>query len=84
MAMKLTRKPKRITSSRGFFFYVFKDIYGAECSISESSLATKAAIWLGQGMCDKCKEPTRMHLDQKLAKHLIPLLQHFVDTGELP
>jgi len=26
----------------------------------------------------------RMHLTQELAAELIPLLQHFVDTGELP
>jgi hypothetical protein len=27
---------------------------------------------------------TRMHLTQEQAAELIPLLQHFVDTGELP
>jgi hypothetical protein len=27
---------------------------------------------------------TRMHLTQELAEALIPLLQHFVETGELP
>ena len=26
----------------------------------------------------------RMHLTQELAAELLPLLQHFVDTGELP
>ena len=27
---------------------------------------------------------TRMHLTQDDVKHLLPLLQYFVDTGELP
>jgi hypothetical protein len=27
---------------------------------------------------------SRMHLDQKTVKRLLPILQHFVETGELP
>jgi hypothetical protein len=27
---------------------------------------------------------TRMHLDRKTVKKLLPLLQHFAETGELP
>ena len=27
---------------------------------------------------------TRMHLNQRMVKKLLPLLQHFAETGELP
>lgn len=27
---------------------------------------------------------TRMHLNQEQVKQLLPILQHFADTGELP
>jgi hypothetical protein len=67
----------------------FKDRYDADCSIQKSSLATEDCIWLG------CNHETihsqtgercgaRMHLTQSMAADLIPLLQHFVDTGDLP
>ena len=59
-----------------------------DCSIQKSSLATEDCIWLG---CDhETVDPkgtlcgARMHLTQSMAADLIPLLQHFVDTGELP
>jgi hypothetical protein len=78
-------------NDRGFAIGEFKDLYDKDCSIQESSLATKAAIWLG------CNEGThvkdvgreevclaRMHLDRKRARSLILLLQYFVDHGCLP
>jgi len=34
-------------TNRGFQLAEFKDQHGLECSIQESSLATKACIWLG-------------------------------------
>lgn len=34
-------------TSRGFKFFEFKDLYGEECSIQKSSLATEHAIWFG-------------------------------------
>lgn len=64
-------------TGRGFRIVIFSDRYGNECSIQESSLATEACIWLG---CDD----HRMHLTQGMAAQLIPHLQHFVATGELP
>jgi len=71
-------------TDRGFIVGEFKDRYGFEASIQESSLATEACLWLGQSNCPKCEAPTRMHLTQEMAAALIPLLQHFVETGELP
>lgn len=35
------------TTSRGFSYGVFTDLYGSEISIQDSSLATEPAIWLG-------------------------------------
>lgn len=77
--MKLRSTP------RGFSRADFIDLYGKECSIQKSSLATQDAIWLG---CDtglhvdgQCM--ARMHLTQDMVAKLLPLLQHFVETGEL-
>lgn len=74
------------TTERGFRRMDFKDRNGESCSIQESSIATESCLWLG---CDhgthhmgSCM--ARMHLTQELAAELIPLLQHFVDSGELP
>ena len=38
---------KKETTNRGFDIYNFEDIYGDKCSLQESSLATKNAIWFG-------------------------------------
>lgn len=64
------------TTGRGFTIGRFKDIYGADCSIQKSSLAEIDALWLGS-------ETGRMHITQEMAAALIPLLQAFVETGEL-
>lgn len=49
------------TTARGFGKVLFKDLYGAECSIQDSSLATESAIWLGL----EDAEPQIMHVDAK-------------------
>lgn len=48
-------------TERGFIVGYFNDIYGAECSIQESSLADKPAIWLGIN----CPEIKVMSVDAK-------------------
>lgn len=63
-------------TSRGFAIVKFSDIYNQICSVQDSSLAEKSAIWLG-GMND------RAHLDQDIVAELIPILQRFVDTGSI-
>jgi hypothetical protein len=75
-------------TGRGFLRAEFSDLSGAACSIQESSLATEGAIWLG---CNKGEHHhltgdclCRMHVSRELAASLIPLLQHFVNTGLLP
>lgn len=56
--------PKGIRMSfteRGFIIGYFNDLYDAECSIQESSLADKPAIWLGIN----CPEIKVMSVDAK-------------------
>lgn len=56
----------------------FVDRSGQKCSIQESSMTSEKCIWLGVGL----KE--RMLLNQGLAVALIPFLQAFAYTGQLP
>jgi hypothetical protein len=63
-------------SPRGFKYADFKDLYGNDCSIQESSLATEDAIWLGL-------DDSRMHLNREQAEHIVELLQKFIDDGSL-
>lgn len=93
MELKLTH------TKRGFACVTFKDRYGIECSLQASSLAEEAAVWLGCDepnarilepehgwqqvhipglLCD-----TRMHLTQEQVKALLPMLQHFAETGNV-
>jgi hypothetical protein len=75
-------------TERGFSRVDFDDLYGERCSLQKSSLATEDAIWLGQN------KPTihhvtgdmlcRMHLSRMDVVWLLPILEHFAKTGELP
>lgn len=71
-------------TSRGFLRADFFDRYGSECSLQGSSLASEHAIWLGVDKPFDGEPNTRMHLTQEQVRDLLPLLQHFADTGELP
>lgn len=78
---------------RGFKVAEFKDLYEQKCSIQESSLATKAALWLGvdstgpnmEGPKGERNEEVniRMHLSKPIARKLITMLSTFVNTGYL-
>jgi len=89
-------------TQRGFSIENFKDLYGEECSIQKSSLATEDAIWFGidnpdltvfedenMGKYLITKMPkhfsvsSRMHLSRAQVEKLLPILQKFVETGEL-
>lgn len=81
-------------TARGFTHADFTDLYGAVCSIQDSSLATDDAIWLGvdhvnavhmQSFAgvDMERLPARMHLSREMAAELIPILQRFVETGTI-
>lgn len=56
----------------------FVDSTARECEVSISSAFGPPAIWLGL-----CGSP-RMHLRQEQVRDLLPVLQRFADTGELP
>ena len=80
---------KRSKTSRGFALITFKDMYEQPCSLQKSSIATEDCIWLGvHDQIDlNTKEVVgpgvRMHLTQDQVKELLPLLQKFVDTGDI-
>jgi len=75
-------KLKNTKTNRGFAVVEFIDRYGVPSSIQKSSLATEDAIWFGiDGPDNIC---TRMSLTREQVKALLPVLKHFVKTGELP
>jgi hypothetical protein len=77
-------------TSRGFEIVTFRDRYGNDCSLQQSSLAEydspgTSAVWLG---CDKERYSRpgellspRMHLDRVMVAALIGHLQRWLDTG---
>lgn len=75
-------------TARNFGLIEFKDYYEQECSIQKSSLATLDALWIGVDNTgrnlDSKNVNARMHLSRKQVKAMLPVLQHFADTGELP
>lgn len=75
-------------NQRNFAYAEFEDRYKQKCSIQKSSLATEDCIWLGVGILVELggtgeEIMGRMHLTQEMAAELIPILQRFVNTGEL-
>jgi hypothetical protein len=52
-------------TARGFEVIRFQDIYGEDCTLQESSLADRCAIWFGAG-------DNRMHLDADVFADLLP------------
>lgn len=63
-------------TTRGFLFTEWLDTMRQRCSLQKSSVADEDRIWLGV-------EDYRMHLNQEMVAALLPLLQRFVETGEL-
>lgn len=75
---------KKYYTDRDFARIDFQDYNGEECSIQESSLATKEAIWLGQNHgthLDTGECLSRMHLTRSQVKKLLPYLHRFVSHG---
>lgn len=67
----------RYETERGLILYRGDDRYGWQLDLQESSGASEPCIWLG-------RREKRSHLDQSQVAALIPLLEHFVETGRLP
>lgn len=63
-------------TGRGFTIGEFRDLYGQECTIQESSSAEHEAIWFGVGGC-------RMHLTSDQVRGLIKVLRSFTREGDL-
>lgn len=81
-------KPRQ--TLRGFDYYTFKDSNDNDYSLQKSSSAECHKIWLGLDKCDCEKDAItellaapRMHLTQEQVKKLLPILQRFVETGEI-
>ena len=72
-------------TDRGFNIDKFTDLYGAPCSVQESSLATQSAIWFGVEDTSHggFQDYGRMHLSQHTVQHLLPTLQYFAEHGVL-
>lgn len=72
---------KQDVTDRGFQMVAFNDIYGFDCSIQQSSLATNevpetGALWIG-------RRSERMHLDATGVKAMVEYLQVWLDHGKL-
>ena len=83
--MKFTVRFKH--TNRGFHYCEFRDLYGSECSLQMSSLAGQRAIWFGVDRDFDTRSADgghRMHLTQDMVRALLPALQLFAETGELP
>ena len=74
---------KKDKTGRGFGIYTFIDLYGQQCSLQDSSLASESAIWFGVDVNLKGEKiGERMHLTQEQVKALLPILTYFAKTGE--
>jgi hypothetical protein len=64
-------------TSKNFKYAYFFDRLDEKCIIKESLVPEKGQLWLG-------REYSSMYLDKDLAKKIITVLQHFVETGKIP
>jgi hypothetical protein len=65
--------PVKKTTLRGFICCEFSGTYNTKGSLQQASMGN---IWLGV-------KDARIHLSRAQVAELLPLLQHFVITGEL-
>ncbi len=71
-------------SSLAFRDCIWLGIDNAEPKIMASLLDPKLTGWLPYPVPEDVSFNTRMHLTREQVAELIPVLQHFADTGELP
>jgi hypothetical protein len=65
-------------TDKGLIKISFADYYGDPCHIAESSLIEEEVIWIGVA-----DAPKKMLLAREDVAALLPVLQRFVDTGEI-
>ena len=81
---------KQARTCRGFAAYSCVDTYGQTCSVQQSSLANRNALWVGaddEPVRDKVTGTTynnRMHLSPAQARELAYLIGYWGQRGELP
>jgi hypothetical protein len=91
---------KITSTHTGFVCVDFDDLHANKCTLQKSSATLYDAVWLGiaspeinimidggwkaLAIPEGAAVNSRMHLSQKMIRDLLPLLQHFADTGELP
>lgn len=63
-------------TERGFDLIEFTDKYGHDCVIQKSSIATQNCIWIG-------RKHSSMHLNRDQVSELMPILQKFIETGDI-
>lgn len=70
-------------TNRGFAIYTeFKDLYGKNCRVQESSLATKRAVWIQNEVVTHMGESLgNAHLSVAMARRVIKALQAFVESA---
>lgn len=70
---------------KGLLVTEFKDRFGQDCVIQESSFSDENCIWLGVdvGLDGEPVQHGRMHLTQAMARRLIPVLRYFAREGRL-
>lgn len=66
-------------TERGFERIDFADANGENCSLQESSVATKPLLWLGVN--DTTLLARRMHLNREQVEELVLHLQAWLATG---
>jgi hypothetical protein len=85
------RRQIETETRRGATRVLFKDLYGQDCSLQESSLASAPALWLGvepdQVQRNLQAHPgselrSRMHLTEEGVANLLPYLLMFLAQGE--
>jgi hypothetical protein len=67
-----------------FIVAEFEDKNGSTCVVSDSSVVNEACIRLSVAAAAQGEAGLKMHLNQQMAADLIPVLQYFVDHGEMP
>ena len=73
-------KIERLDEETQYTEYRFREYNGYRCAIRESAISPIPAIWLGV----ENRDARLMLLTREQVAALIPLLQTFVETGELP
>lgn len=66
-------------TERGFSYFEFRDDNGDDCTMQQSSaVCDEGMMWLGRTGAEGS-----MHLSQSTVAEMLPVLQHFAETGDI-